>query len=305
MKQSLIFKKSELFRDSLTKQQQKEIANLYKQWARELGRMAERYDKMPAPSASLQAQRVRELQQQVLAMSRQVSREVQGKIRTSIFLMSEEVVRNNAQFLSDLGFPQRLCNIAFSSVPDRAVRRLVTGQIYDSGWSLSKAIWGDSQKTMKDIYTIVAQGMTQNQSIYDIAKNLESYVDPSKKKLWNLRMKDGAKIYKRSVDYNAQRLARTLVQHSYQTTFVEVTQPNPFIEAYRWDANGSRTCEICASMDGEIFKKDDLPMDHPNGMCVMEPVINWDESLDEMADWLNSPPGTYPEIDRFAEMMEI
>ena len=40
-------------------------------------------------------------------------------------------------------------------------------------------------------------------------------------------------------------------------------------------------------------------MDHPNGMCVMEPVISKDIN-DQLADWFNSPDGTYPEIDEFA-----
>ena len=40
-------------------------------------------------------------------------------------------------------------------------------------------------------------------------------------------------------------------------------------------------------------------MDHPNGMCVMEPAVV-DNMVDQLADWFNSPDGTYPEIDEFA-----
>ena len=136
--------------------------------------------------------------------------------------------------------------------------------------------------------------------MYDIAKDLENYVRPSAKLGWNKVTKDGVKIYKKQVDYNAQRLGRTLVQHSYQQSFISTTQKNPFVTDYIWNSNGSRVCELCASRDGKHYSKYDLPMDHPNGMCTMIPnVVNNLE--DKLADWYNSPDGTFPEIDEFAK----
>ena len=84
---------------------------------------------------------------------------------------------------------------------------------------------------------------------------------------------DKVKIFKKQVDYNAQRLARTLVQHAYQQSIVEVTLNNPFITSYMWISNGSRACEKCIEMDGNIYEKDQLPLDHPNGMCIIEMVV--------------------------------
>jgi len=52
--------------------------------------------------------------------------------------------------------------------------------------------------------------------------------------------------------------------------------------------------------DGRVFQKGNLPMDHPNGMCTIEPVVV-DDMIDQLADWFNSPDGTYPEIDEFAK----
>ena len=114
------------------------------------------------------------------------------------------------------------------------VNNIITGQIYEGGWNLSKAIWTDNEKTLKDIYQVVAKGMAENTSIYDIAKDLEAYVRPGSKLPWNTVGKDGVKIFKKTVDYNAQRLARTLVQHSYQQSFVATTIKNPFITEYVW-----------------------------------------------------------------------
>lgn len=301
---NLLFKDAELARDAITKRQQKEIAHLYEEWAKEVGERAEHYKNMTTASSVLAEQQMRELQAQMTATSKQVSNEVNGIIKQNMFITSEAVVRSNSEFLKALGFTNsRGINAAFTHVPDQQVRRLVTGQLYDSGWSLSKAIWSDNQKALQDVYTIVAKGMAQNKGIYEIAKELESYVNPNVRKPWNLIAPDGAHIFKRAVDYNAQRLARTLVQHSYQASFVAVTQPNPFVESYRWIANGSRACELCQDRDGTIFQKDDLPLDHPNGMCTMEPVIDWDSSLDRLANWFNSDWGTDPEVDTFAELL--
>ena len=69
------------------------------------------------------------------------------------------------------------------------------------------------KNTQGDIQYIVAQGIASQKSAFDIAKDLEKYVDPSAKKDWAW-----SKVYpgtKKVVDYNAQRLARTMVSHAY------------------------------------------------------------------------------------------
>ena len=296
----LIFKDAELARDTITATQKREIAKLYEDWADDIGKKAEYYSHKSTSSAPLSERYYKELQKQLREASQQVSNEVYKTIKQSVYTVADAVVKSNVDWLSSLGFSSDGLNGAFSSVPDSVVRKLVTGQIYDSGWSLSSRIWSDNEDTLKDIYKIVAQGVAQNKPIYDIVKSLESYVRPGVKKPWNLTAPDGVKIYKKQVDYNAQRLARTLVQHGYQQGFIETTKDNPFITEYIWRSNGSRVCELCMSRDGKHYKKNELPMDHPNGMCTMIPVVA-DDMNDQLANWFNSPDGTYPEIDAFAE----
>ena len=296
---SLIFKDAEKARDAILSSQKKEIAALYDKWADEIGERAKYYSHKSTASSVVSERQMRELQKQIRATSQEVSNEVYSMIKKNMYTVADSVVQCNSAWLASLGFDGSTINAAFSSVPDDVVRNLLTGQIYDSGWSLSSRIWGDNEDTLKDIYQVMAKGLTENKSIYDIAKELESYVRPGAKLPWNLKMADGAKIYKKQVDYNAQRLARTLTQHGYQQSFIATTQKNPFITDYIWRSNGSRVCELCAERDGKHFKKTELPMDHPNGMCTMEPNIASDMN-DQLADWFNSPDGTYPEIDAFA-----
>ena len=297
---SLIFKDAEVAKAAIMASQQKEIAKLYEDWADEIGERAKYYSHKSTASAPVSERYYRELQKQLRQTSQEVSNEVYKKIKSNIYTVADAVVSDNVKWLESFGFSSTGLNAAFSYVPHEIVQNLVTGQIYDSGWSLSSRIWGDNEQTLKDIYQVMAKGLAENKPIYEIAKDLESYVRPSAKLPWNLRMADGKKIYKKQVDYNAQRLARTLVQHGYQQSFIATTQKNPFITEYIWRSNGSRVCELCKARDGVHYKKTELPMDHPNGMCTMEPVVV-DNMVDQLADWFNSPDGTYPEIDAFAK----
>lgn len=296
---SLIFKDAEAAKAAIMASQQKEIAKLYEDWADEIGERAKYYSHKSTASAPVSERYYKELQKQLRQMSQEVSNEIYKKIKSNIYTVADAVVSDNVKWLESFGFSSDGLNAAFSYVPHEIVQNLITGQIYDSGWSLSSRIWGDNEQTLKDIYQVMAKGLAENKPIYEIAKDLESYVRPSARLPWNLRMADGKKIYKKQVDYNAQRLARTLVQHGYQQSFIATTQKNPFITEYVWRSNGSRVCELCKARDGAHYKKTELPMDHPNGMCTMEPVVA-DDMIDQLADWFNSPDGTYPEIDAFA-----
>lgn len=297
---SLIFQDAEKARDAICAENQKKIRQLYEDWAEEVGQRAKYYAGKTTASSYWQEQQMLELQRQLTEQSKVIANQIYTGTKESIYTVADSVVGCNAKFLADLGFPKDGLQVAFTNVPTQVVNNIVTGQIYEGGWNLSAAIWGDNEKTLSDIYSIVARGRAQNMTAYEISKALESYVSPNKAKQWNLTMPGGVKIYKRSVDYNAQRLVRTLTQHAYQQGVIQVAKANPFVQTIIWHANGSRVCELCMDRDGKEYKWNELPMDHPNGMCVMEPKIDMDSTVDQLADWFNAEDGTYPEIDAFA-----
>ena len=305
---SLSFEDAVKAKNSIMASQQKEIAKLYDDWANDVAERAKFYSHKTNASAPLSERYYKELYKQMKETSKVVSDEVAGLIKTNMYTIADSVVADNVKWLQSFGFSPDGLNAAFSYVPHDVVQMLITGQVYKSGWSLSQRIWSDNQQTQKDIYQIMARGLAEQKSIFNIAKDLESYVRPGAKKSWNpiLAMKNTKtgeieykRIYKKQVDYNAQRLARTLAQHTYQQSFIATTKDNPFITEYIWRSNGSRVCELCKARDGVHFKKNELPMDHPNGMCTMEPAVVSD-MVDQLANWFNSPDGTYPEIDAFA-----
>lgn len=187
---------------------------------------------------------------------------------------------------------------AYAYIPKREVENIISGSLYGKGWSLSQAIWKTGKKTTEDIQKMVAKGLAENKSIKDIADDLTKYVDPTARKPW-----DWSKVYPGTaaqVDYNAQRLARTMIQHSFQSSLVQSQLYNPFCKGIIWHSEGihGRTCELCMERDGQVFPLKDLPLDHPNGLCYFEPALeDMDKIADRMSDWVVGEPD--PEIEKY------
>lgn len=292
---SLDFSTAEEQRERLTGEQQEEIKELYRQLAEEIGKQAEAAPRVP--SDALRAQYLRELQDQVKQNLRELQGELNTTIRSNMKDVAVIITQDAKGFLDAYGLP---IQGAYSHVPADIVQSVISGQLYSGDWTLSRALWLNTMETQKDVERVIAIGIAENKSAYDIAKDLEQYVDPSARKDW-----EWSKVYpntRKVVDYNAQRLARTMVSHAYQQSFVRVTQKNPFVTKYQWLAsNSDRTCEICEERDGQLFEKDDLPLDHPNGMCTFLAVIedSPEQIADRLADWVEGKED--PDLDTWAK----
>ncbi|UVN08624.1 MAG: minor capsid protein 2 [Bacteriophage sp.] len=291
-------------RDKITAKESQEIQQMYVELGKKIDALGKKYGKKDTASAPLQQMYYTQLKKQVEAWSKELSNGVYSKVTQAIGSVSDAVVKDNAKWLESLGFNKDHISAAFSNVNQSVVNSIVTGKIYggkSGSWSLSKSIWGDNEKNLKTIYRIVAEGMTMQMGVQEIAENIRDFVDPTKKLDWT--GPDGIKIYGRKTDYNAQRLVRTLSQHAYQKSVSQVAWDNPFISKIKWIANGSRVCEICKKRNGKVYALSKLPLDHPNGMCVMEPVID-DDITDQLADWVNGKETKKTKgIDKFADLL--
>lgn len=171
----------------------------------------------------------------------------------------------------------------FSKIPKEAMNEILFGKAYKDHKGLSERIWLDTKKFNKDIDYVVAEGIANKKSTYDIAKDLEKYVNPNVAKEW-----EWSKVYPNAnkvIDYNAQRLARTSIQHAFQQAQKRSCKKNPYVEYIRWlSSNSSRTCELCNSRNNQLYKINDVPLDHPNGLCTTIPEIS--KSLDEIGEEL-------------------
>lgn len=301
-------KNSNKVRRSITIKNQKKIKSFYEELSKKVKTQIAQNNNL---SGIRKKEQLMQIQMSLKSEIEKLNKSIEGSIKSGMEETSSAVVKDARNFLGQIGYNEFDSSHAFKRVPTEVVRNVLNGNIYQTGWTLSKAIWGDSKKTIRDINKIVAEGIALNRDIYDIAKDLEKYVNPSKRKnyKWS-RMYPGTK---RVVDYNAQRLARTMVSHAYQQSFKNVCEKNPFVVAYKWitaDLHG-RTCELCKhrayddhhGLGPGIFPKDDLPLDHPNGFCDFEAVVP--DSISSMSDkifeWYNSSEGTFPELDEYAK----
>ena len=319
MKQKFSLKNAEQVRQTTTMQMQKDIKKMYEQLYKDVTRKISAMG-----NGNIQKQNLLLLQRDIKSRIEQLNKDIQSGIIRNMKIVSNEVVSDTRTFLKQCGFKDEDIHSAFSYVPDQVIRNIINGNVYQDGWTLSGAIWGYNKKTQDTLNKIISIGTAQGQSALEIAKQLEQYVDPSAKKTaktihsWRYatmndviagranyigeEIKDS--VYFGRIDYNAMRLARTLISHAYQQSFETVNKNDPFVVGYRWLTSSfhGRVCDICRSREGHIFKKNELPLDHPNGMCTFEAVIpdSMTDIAKKIGQWYNSPIGTYPEIDKYA-----
>lgn len=299
----LKLKDAERARNAIMKQQKKQIEKLYRDAAKEVAKRAQALSHRTNISSTMRVVYLNQLEKQLEVEVNKISTELSNITVNGMREVTQSVVNNTLGNLKVFGINT---TGLLSRVPDDVVRSIITGNVYETGWSLSKRIWGIQEKTMKDIHSVVANGIAQNKSAYEIAKDLEKYVDPKAAKQW-----DWSKVYpgtNKKVDYNAQRLARTLTQHAFQQATERTNNPNPFVVGYIWHSafEHGRTCIECMDRDGELFLKGEVPMDHPQGLCTILPYV--EESLtsvaNQIADWTEAEEGTYPDIDVYYKWMQ-
>ena len=178
----------------------------------------------------------------------------------------------------------------FSQVQDKVIKDIILGNLYKDNKTLSSRIWNYGNEFEKDIQYVINRAILEKKSAIELAKDLEKYVkDPAKRDTTWGRCYPHLKNKK--VDYNAMRLARTSINHAYQTSTIQSSSMNPFVEGIEWRSAliHGRTCELCQERHEQVFTKDDVPLDHPNGLCTMVPYIpkSLDTVADELKGWLD------------------
>ncbi|SCI81608.1 phage head morphogenesis protein%2C SPP1 gp7 family [uncultured Clostridium sp.] len=272
----------------LSKNQEQQIKQIYNDMYKDLSRKLKKVS-----SGTLTERYLKELQKELAKEIKEVHNKVENTIKNNIEKSSE--LANNVQLdffmlINDkynLDMKDTFAGM-FSRIPKQAMEEILSGGVYRDRKGLSERIWQYTKKFNKDIDYIIAEGIANKKSIYEIAKDLDIYVKPKSSKPW-----DWSKVYpnaSKTVDYNAQRLARTAVSHAFQQSQKRSCQRNPFVTGIQWlSSNSHRTCELCSSRNGVIYKVNDLPLDHPNGMCTTIPVLEkeLDQIGEELRDWLD------------------
>lgn len=286
--------RADTMREQMTKTQLKRIRVSYKRAWEELLRKekALNLSKNSTNKATLN-----KLKEQLIKAYNDITKELEMMNLLDMEGISKEVFDDFKDYYKTLGMSD--VEKFYITVPKNVVDKIINGKIYDTKWYYSDAIWGNNKIVQESINKVVADGVAQGKSIFEIAKDLEKYVNPSRRKPWKW-----SKVYPGSsavIDYNAQRMARTLIAHAYQQSIIEAAKNNPFIDGIKWHSAliHGRTCQICRDRNGKVYKPDELPLDHPNGLCTMIPVaMDLDEVGDRLAAWVKGKPDKG--IDRYA-----
>lgn len=287
----------------LTKRQYKLIRDLFEDAAKELEEKA-----LKAKQGSLTQRWAldykKSAKETVKSLTKQLKTQILADMKTSADL-GAAVQMTLFELIDDkynLGVSESFRNV-FSRVPKEALEELIGGSYYNDGKGLSKRIWFTEGKVNGDIDYIIQQAMAQKKSAVELAKDLEMYVNPNAVKSFDL-----GKVYPnlrgKQIEYNAMRLARTTVAHAYQLSLIRSSKKNPYVEGIEWHSAFShgRTCELCKQRHGQIFSKEDCPLDHPQGLCTLIPYIpkDLDEVAGELRDWLDGKAS--PELDSWYQM---
>lgn len=188
------------------------------------------------------------------------------------------------------------------------VEQLIRGKVYDDGKGLDKRLWNATTTSGAKLEDAVASCMAEGMGAADMAQNLKEFAMGGHH-TWSrnkIREKLGsayASRYRGGLDYESLRLARTTITHQAQIETINTKRVNPYMGGIKWHSNheAGRTCDLCNERDGHIFitDKEDVPLDHPNGACWLEPVwmINGKEATPEeiakdMKAWANGEPNS-------------
>lgn len=182
---------------------------------------------------------------------------------------------------------------------------LKSGKLYESKdgvpKELSERIWDGAKCAGNKMQTAIASCIAQGKGPAEMAKVLKEFGTTghktwSRKKVAEKLGPGYARSYGGSLDYEALRLARTTMTHLHQLQVIQSNEINPYVNAVKYHSvhSANRTCAMCEERDGQIFSLHEVPLDHPNGMCWLEPImmINGKQAtLEDIArdvtNWIN------------------
>lgn len=277
----------------LTLQQQRELLQLYDDVIKELAKKASK-----SKSKSLTERWVKDYLEELKKARKELAKELNKSIKgytTKAAKMGTEVeqqILSKAFKLAGID-PGDYFTTMFSQVQDKVVKDIISGNLYKDKRTLSHRIWNYTNEFGQDIQYMVNRGLLEKKSAIELAKDLEQFVKgPAKRETtWG---KVYPNLKNKRVDYNAMRLARTSINHAYQTASIQSSNMNPFVEGIEWRSamQHGRTCEVCMERHGKIYPIDDVPLDHPNGLCTMIPYIpkSLSEVADELRRWVDGEP---------------
>jgi hypothetical protein len=180
--------------------------------------------------------------------------------------------------------------LAFSTVNEDAVRAVLARTFTDQK-IFSDRIWDIRRYTQNVIAETLTKGVAEGKSAYQLSRELEAFLamtedeaaafnrvwaeahTPEWKEAWKTRSR---------LKYNAERLARTEINNAYREGAVQSARRTPWVKGLKWNLSGSHPkpdiCDEWATQDIDglgpgVYKWENVPLDHPNGLCHLTDVL--------------------------------
>ena len=188
------------------------------------------------------------------------------------------------------------------------VEQMIKGEIYKDGVGLDSRLWSATNASGRKIEDVIISCLARGISSAEASRIISQFAK-SGHHTWDknkIREKLGDKYANKygtgGLDYEALRLMRTTNTHMAQLTVMNSDTVNPYNKFVKYHTGhaGSRTCSICRDRDGKIFPIHDAPLDHPNGLCWLSPVMSKDgktelslaDMVDDMNDYFDGKPNS-------------
>lgn len=188
------------------------------------------------------------------------------------------------------------------------VEQMIKGEVYKDGVGLDSRLWSATNASGRKIEDVIISCLARGISSAESSKIISQFAK-SGHHTWDknkIREKLGDKYANKygtgGLDYEALRLMRTTNTHMAQLTVMNSDTVNPYNKFVKYHTGhaGSRTCSICRDRDGKIFPIHDAPLDHPNGLCWLSPVMSKDgktelslaDMVDDMNDYFDGKPNS-------------
>jgi hypothetical protein len=181
----------------------------------------------------------------------------------------------------------------------KTVSKLIQGSFYKDKTSLSNRLWKISDKSIKDIDTLIKVNVLKGANARELSLQVEKYVNPNKVQKHIIDVVDGKKIYQ-NVSWQSTRLARTSITHSFNENTLSQAYSNPFNQGMKWELSPEHSVrmhgkrDVCDDYAGQnsydlgtgVFPLDKVPVAHPCCLCHQyEITTEINQAIKELKEW--------------------
>ena len=229
----------------------------------------------------------------------QVTDNILNMQKESMIALLQEVFKEQTKIVDGKHKLQAIVDITNR----RLVDQMVKGKIYYNGRGLDKMLWDVTKCAGDKLNLAITSCIAEGMGAVEMSQNLKEFATGghhtwSRNKIKEKLGPGYARKYSGGLDYEALRLARTTLTHQAQLATLATSKINPYMNAVIWhsDHQAGRTCQQCIDRNGTKYylNKESVPLDHPNGMCWLEPAYSMtsEEIAKDMKAWGKGEPNS-------------